>query len=416
MLSVVRQFKDPTMNAFDRISLTSLENAMLPIEDASGLPNPLYNDPDMFAEERDRLLGKTWSGVGFAGDLPQLGYVKPVSFMGLPLVIMRDHDDVIRVFHNVCSHRGMELISEEGPVQGNIRCPYHSWTYDLSGQLKGTPHLGGVGIHKLDSFVCEKHGMKEVSSAVWFDIVFVNIDGKADPFEQFIAPVVDRWQPFLGDSGYGRMRREIATDGKVEGAFTLNVACNWKLAVENYCESYHLPWIHPNLNAYSRIQDHYHIMFANEFSGQGSTVYNLTDTAGTRLPVFPEWQQNRKKEAEYITVFPNVLLGIQADHTFSIVLEPVANNQTVEHLRLMYVGDEAVGPTYKGCRDATLTAWKEVFGEDVAVVEGMQRGRASPGFGGGKFSPVLDNPTHYFHQWAAKRLIASTQNNGSIKP
>ena len=69
------------MNAFDRIPLTSLENATLPIEEASGLPNPLYNDPNMFIQERDRLLGKTWAGVGFSGDLPQLGYVRPVSFM-----------------------------------------------------------------------------------------------------------------------------------------------------------------------------------------------------------------------------------------------------------------------------------------------------------------------------------------------
>lgn len=153
-------------------------------------------------------------------------------------------------------------------------------------------------------------------------------------------------------------------------------------------------------------------MFANEFAGQGTMVYNLADSAGTRLPVFPEWQQNRMKEAEYITVFPNVLLGIQADHTFAIVLEPVANNQTVEHLRLMYVGDEAITPEYKGCRDATLSAWKEVFQEDVMVVEGMQLGRSSPGFNGGQFSPVLDNPTHYFHKWAAKHLIESIQTTG----
>ena len=140
------------MDILDRIPLTSLENIMLPIEDASGLPNALYHDPDMLAEERDRILGKTWSGIGFAGDLSTLGYVKPITFMGLPLVIVRGQDDVIRVFHNVCSHRGMILINTAGPVQGNIRCPYHSWTYDLTGQLKGTPHLGGVGVHKLDSF------------------------------------------------------------------------------------------------------------------------------------------------------------------------------------------------------------------------------------------------------------------------
>ena len=70
------------MNAYDLIPLTSLEKAMLPIAEASGLPSPLYNDPDMFVHERDLLLGKTWAGVGFAGDIPQLGYVKPVFLWG----------------------------------------------------------------------------------------------------------------------------------------------------------------------------------------------------------------------------------------------------------------------------------------------------------------------------------------------
>ena len=327
------------MHAFDRIPLTCLEKTMLVIEHASGLPNSLYNDPDIFTQERDGLLGKTSAGVGFAGDLMQPGYVKPVYFMGLPLVIVRDRDNVVRVFHNVCSHRGMVLINQEGAVEGSIRCPYHSWTYDLTGQLKSKPYVGGVGVHKVDSLMCEQHGMKQVASAVWFDIVFINLDGKADPFEQFIAPLVQRWQPFLGDSGYDRMRQEGPSEGKAQGGFSLKVACNWQLAVENYCESYHLPWIHPKLNVYSRVKDHYHIIFATEFAGQGTIVYNLADAAGTLLPVFPEWQLGRMKEAEYISVFPNVLLGIQADHTFAIVPEPVANNQTLEHLRLMHVGD-----------------------------------------------------------------------------
>jgi choline monooxygenase len=397
------------MSAFDKIPMVNLERATRPIEEASGLPNALYNDHDVFLEERERVLAKTWAGLGYAGDLPQPGYVKPVNFMGLPLVMMSDKDGVIRVFHNVCSHRGMVLVSEEGPIQGSVRCPYHSWTYDLAGNLKGTPHIGGVGVHKVDSLACENHGLTQVRSAVWFDIVFINLDGKADPFEKFIAPVLARWQPFLGYTGYTRMRREPDH----HGSYTLKVACNWKLAVENYCESYHLPWIHPSLNQYSRIQDHYHIMFADEFAGQGTTVYNLAETAGTKLPVFPEWNQDRMKEAEYLTVFPNVLLGIQADHAFAIVLEPVANDKTIEHLRLMYVGDEALAPEYEASRQATLAAWKEVFCEDVLVVEGMQKGRASPGFDGGKFSPVLDNPTHYFHKWAANKLISSTKDTGA---
>lgn len=389
------------MSSFERISMVDLEAAALPIEEARGLPNGVYNDPEFLAEERDRVFANTWAGIGFAGDLPQPGYVKPVTFMGLPLVIMRDKEDTIRVFHNVCSHRGMIVINDAGPVSGSVRCPYHSWTYDLNGDLKGTPHLGGVGVHTADSFKCEKHGMKEIRSSVWFDVVFINLDGQAAEFEEFVKPVTERWNTYLGATGYGRMKREA--EG---GSVMLDVACNWKLAVENYCESYHLPWVHPGLNSYSRIQDHYHIMF-DQFGGQGTMVYNLSETAGTSLPTFPEWPAEKMKEAEYITVFPNVLLGIQADHTFAIVLEPVSNERTLEHLRIMYVGDEALSEDYAPHRDATLESWKIVFGEDVGVVEGMQAGRVSPGFQGGVFSPVLDNPTHYFNKWVADKLIAS---------
>ena len=389
------------MSSFERIPMADLEAAALPIEEARGLPNGVYNDPAFLVEERDRVFANTWAGIGFAGDLPQPGYVKPVTFMGLPLVIMRDKEDTIRVFHNVCSHRGMIVINDAGPVTGSVRCPYHSWTYDLNGDLKGTPHLGGVGVHTADSFKCEKHGMKEIRSSVWFDVVFINLDGKAAAFEEFVKPVTDRWNTYLGETGYGRMKREADS-----GSVMLDVACNWKLAVENYCESYHLPWVHPGLNSYSRIQDHYHIMF-DQFGGQGTMVYNLSETAGTSLPIFPEWPAEKMKEAEYITVFPNVLLGIQADHTFAIVLEPVSNDRTLEHLRIMYVGDEALSEDYAPHRDATLESWKIVFGEDVGVVEGMQAGRVSPGFQGGVFSPVLDNPTHYFNKWVADKLIAS---------
>ena len=391
------------MSSFERIPMADLESATLQIEEASGLPNAVYNDPAFLTEERERVMSKTWSGIGFAGDLPQPGYVQPVTFMGLPMVIMRDREDNIRVFHNVCSHRGMIVINDAGPVQGSIRCPYHSWTYALNGELKGTPHLGGVGIHTAPSFKCDKHGLKEIRSAVWFDVVFINIDGQAPEFDHFIKPLTERWQQFIGNTGYERLVREPNA-----GVMQLDVECNWKLAVENYCESYHLPWVHPGLNSYSRIQDHYHIMF-DEFAGQGTMVYNLSETAGTSLPTFPEWPQDKLKEAEYITVFPNVLLGIQADHAFAIVLEPVSNSRTLEHLRILYVGEEALSDTYAACRDATMESWKIVFGEDVGVVEGMQSGRVSPGFQGGVFSPVQDNPTHFFHKWVAGRLLASVE-------
>lgn len=75
--------------------------------------------------------------------------------MGMPLVMMRNREGELHVFHNVCSHRGMILVQEEGTIEGVIRCQYHSWSYDLNGNLKGTPHVGGINQHKDERFKCE---------------------------------------------------------------------------------------------------------------------------------------------------------------------------------------------------------------------------------------------------------------------
>ena len=104
----------------------SVDAVLQPIEKASGLPNQAYTSNEFLAYERDQVLGKSWAGLWFASDLPNKGYVKPVDFMGLPLVILRNKQDEIKVFHNVCSHRGMILVHDEMEVQGALRCKYHS--------------------------------------------------------------------------------------------------------------------------------------------------------------------------------------------------------------------------------------------------------------------------------------------------
>jgi choline monooxygenase len=101
-----------------------------------------------------------------------------------------------------------------------------------------------------------------------------------------------------------------------------------------------------------------------------------------------------------------VLLGFQADHAFAIILTPAAADRTREDVRIFYVGDGASADAYRPCRAATLAAWRIVFEQDLPAVEGMQVGRASPGYHGGVFSPAMDTATHHFHSWVAGRLMA----------
>jgi phenylpropionate dioxygenase-like ring-hydroxylating dioxygenase large terminal subunit len=183
----------------------------------------------------------------------------------------------------------------------------------------------------------------------------------------------------------------------------LDVGTNWKLAVENYCESYHLPWVHPGLNSYSRLEDHYNIEVPGQYSGQGTLVYRqLRGVNEEVFPDFPGLSEKWDEGGEYVALYPNVLLGVQRDHAFAIILEPMAHDRTREHIHLFY----ATPQTDEGMRAKNATLWKTVFEEDIGVCEGMQKGRSAPGFDGGRFSPVMDSPTHCFHDWVAGRLQA----------
>ena len=384
---------------------SQLAGVQRPIAEASGLPNAAYVSDSYMRFERDQVLGRTWTCIGHGRDVANPGDAVPVNLLGLPLLLLRDHEGRIKVFHNVCSHRGMELVSRPCSLRTVLRCPYHSWAYDLDGQLRATPHIGGPGRNACEGFDRARHGLKPVRTAVWLDMVFVNLSGDAPSFEAHAAPLAARWKDF----DTSRIRH-----GGPDSSLRIAVNCNWKLAVENYCESYHLPWVHPGLNSYSRLEDHYNIEADGHYAGQGSLVYTpVLVEGGPAFPRFPDLPEKWATGAEYIALFPNVLLGIHADHFFAMRLEPIAPDRTVEHLDLYYVGDEPLGEDYAAMRAANTRAWRTVFEEDIGVVEGMQRGRASPAFAGGVFSPVMDGPTHCFHRWVAARLAEGSAGIGA---
>ncbi len=379
-----------------KLSKASLEAVRQPIESASGMPNAAYTDFELFEFERDHVFAPTWAGLEFTSCLPQNSYAKPVDFMGLPLLLVRNTHGEIKVFHNVCSHRGRILVDEEGPVRNLIRCPYHSWSYDTDGALKSTPHIGGFGENTAPGFSCEGNGLKEVRSAQWMGIIFINLSGAGESFTDFIGPLNQRWEAFTG-AGVMEKLHVASTYSNTELAIT----ANWKFALENYCEAYHLPWVHPNLNSYSPLNQHENLEINEYMTGQVTLNYTLAEASGHTLPKFAAWPSDKHSYGEYVSLYPNLLLGMQVDHAFAVILQPHSPSTTLEKLQIAYVNEEATQQSMQACREAVMASWRLVFEEDAVAVEGMQRGRASPGFKGGVFSPVLDSPSHAFHKWVA---------------
>ena len=372
-----------------------------PIEKAHGLPNECYTSPDYLMYEREKIFADKWTVIGVASSVPNIGDAKPYNLLGIPLIILRDKEKKVRVFHNVCSHRGFKLLDEPCFLKKFLRCPYHSWSYDFEGKLIATPHIGGLNIHESEKFDKTKSNLKEVRTTVWMDIIFVNIHNNEIEFNEYVKPLESRWSKFISKED-----QHLLVNSKDHGYFSLNVKSNWKFAIENYCESYHLPTIHPELNKISNISDHYHIQgLPNRFAGQGSKKYNQLIKKNKIFNNFKKWPKDLSKNSEYIALFPNVMIGLHIDHFYAFWLEPISINKTKEHLAMYYVGDSSAnGKEFEDMREENSRIWKDVMSEDIKAVEGMQEGRNSPVYNGGNFSPVMDNPTHQFHKWVANNL------------
>ena len=386
-------------NIIDKKKLDVVNNS---IEKAHGLPNECYTSKDYTLIERKKLFEDKWIVVGVASSIPEIGDVKPIDILGMPILILRNKQNKIKVFHNVCSHRGVKLVSKSGKINSLIRCPYHSWSYSLDGELIATPHIGGMNKHSVEGFDKSKSNLKEIRSYIWLDLIMININQNEMSFEEYIKPLSDRWEKF-----WPIKDRELIHHSNDFGYFKLNAKCNWKFAIENYCESYHLPWVHPGLNSYSKIEDHYHIQgLPNRFAGQGTVVYNPQFKGKEKLPSFPNWPKDKENIAEYVALFPNVMLGIHKDHYYAYWIEPINHEFTLEHMELYYVGEQAAQANkFKSLRKQNHKQWEDIQKEDVDIIQGMQTGRNSPSYNGGNFSPVMDNPTHHFHKWVAQNLI-----------
>ena len=371
-----------------------IAKTLLPTHQARGLPNECYVNEEYYQQEMQVIFHQGWFAVGFTADVRNAGDVCPKNIAGASYLLTRDAQNDIHVFHNVCRHRGHVLVTQAQNMP-LIRCPYHSWCYSHKGALKKAPHVGGVGRDSHPDFDASQASLFPVRHAEWMGIIFINPSNDAVDFADYIAEPAKAWHEFADVPLYAH-----ASDSNF--GFQLN--CNWKFPIENYCESYHLPWVHPALNSYSRLEDHYNIEGEN-CSGQGTVVYQPTlDEQGRRLTEYPLKDKKWQTGGEYLSIFPNLLYGVHKDHTFGLIVTPDGAGQTQEHGLLYYFDEDAIGEKYEILRRRMNENWYQVFKEDVTVVQGMHQGRKGSAYDGGVFSPVMDGPTHCFHKWVANKL------------
>ena len=188
-----------------------------------------YTDPATFANEMEGLLSRSWQFACHGAEIANPGDYLAFEVAGQHLFVIRGRDGVARSFYNVCQHRAHELVQGKGTTRVVV-CPYHAWTYELTGELRAGPNINAVeGFNR--SEIC----LTEVRTEDFNGFLFVNLDNDAAP--------MDTWYPGVRAelAEYVPHVMDLAPLEKVE----VPEACNWKVSVENYSECYHCPMNHP---------------------------------------------------------------------------------------------------------------------------------------------------------------------------
>ncbi len=194
------------------------------------LPLEAYTSQEWFEREQETIFSKTWRFAGFVEDIKEPGDFVSVQAGLNNLFIIKGHDGKLRAFHNICRHRGTQLLRAAGNGGKAITCPYHDWTYNFKGDLVGVPE------HKEEFAGIDKkcHSLKPASVGIWRSMLFVHPDPDVAPVQEWFAPV----EPHLGP----HKPEELVE--YPEAATSHEIRANWKVVVENYIDVYHLAHLH----------------------------------------------------------------------------------------------------------------------------------------------------------------------------
>ena len=358
------------------------------------LPATAYTDQAVFAAERSAIFERRWVWAGFTHWVPTPGSSHPVTVAGRPLLLTRDQTGTLRVFHNICRHRGM-VLAEEPSTRRRLRCPYHAWTFDVDGSLCGAPYWDRTRGSAPDDQSRAALALLPVRHAEWAGMVLVCLGEPDRGAEEVLAPLRERWAPI------DLSRLALAGEERYE------IGTNWKLVVENFLDFYHLPFVHPQVGPAAAALDVDDVVLAEDILG-GCYPRGAAGKAaktGTPLPTFGQVPAALRDRQDIFCVFPNALVFLESDWLQVIGFEPLAADRTVEHLAI-FVDAAATGDEYAEARKRLCMVLFEVNDQDVPILERLQRGRSSAAADRNHLLPQWDQVTGRFQLLVASALRA----------
>ena len=337
------------------------------------IPTKPYYDPEWYADEIEAIFKRSWIQIGHVCELPQPDsyIVRELEFAGVSLLITRGSDGEVRAMHNVCTHRGTQLVDTREGTGRKFSCRYHMWTFSNDGNLIGAPDFDRFNVEKSACAIPQVH------CGVVAGMIFVNLAK---------GPVEDL-RSWLGDMA-AKLEETPVADATHLTEYTYDIDANWKLTYDNFQENYHLRFIHSRTGIAS-------IGEANPFGYPSAYgFYGPHRTQSIWLSPNPsftplQWlgvQRSCKALAVrgidpvgslmYLALFPATFVFASTQQPFSHTVYPIGPSRSRGVIRLYWTGADA-SPNERFAREFSGMLLRDVHSEDRSVIEAGQRGLSS---------------------------------------
>ena len=337
-------------SALDRVLKTDAKNAFT-------MPGEFYTS-EVFAKlEREQLFAARWICVGRCEEIPNIGDYFTTQLNDEPIIISRQSDYQIKALSNVCRHRAMPLVEGTGNTKAFV-CPYHAWTYDLSGQLKRAQgldeyHKDFIQTCKLPAFKCE----------VWHGFIFINLNASSESLIE--SDVIKELEPYVRNMHIEDMRLIYSNVQQWDA--------NWKCLVENFMEGYHLSVVHrQTLHPYTPTRLCQHIKGNDAFFGYFA---GYPEDAATRGVPHPDVSEEEMKRSLMLCIPPASVFGISGFKVTYNLIQPVSATRLQTKIGML--GIPVGGDDDQQKLEAGVALFTRTFAEDEAQLKNIMRGLKS---------------------------------------
>ncbi|MEM1048707.1 MAG: aromatic ring-hydroxylating dioxygenase subunit alpha [Pseudomonadota bacterium] len=358
-----------------------------PVKPVPALEARYYTDPGIFRTECETIFSQTWQYAGHVSQLEKPGDYFTADVIDQSLICLMDREGQVRTYYNVCQHRAHELVSGSGNCKVLV-CPYHAWTYELSGRLRNGPNLKSVpGIDR------DAIRLTEVRTEILCGFIFVNLDPDARPMSEWFPGVEDELRAFVPDIDRLKPLEWVE----------ITENCNWKISVENYSECYHCSLNHPTFATGVVKPETYDIQ------PQGHCLRHTTECQNLERMSYPIDLEANAHAGDYSSwyLWPTFSFQVYPGNVLNTYLWQPDGPERVTLWRGWYTVD---GVDSEVIRRLAVQDRSTTVEEDIRLVESVQRGLKSRGYRPGPL--VLDprsgvnseHSLHALHSWIREAL------------